>query len=176
MLVPEWTGPGTGMCQYIDNKSLYPNQYRYEVPGIHQMPSGKHLGFESNAKTTPMAMGLMLRHVERNQIDIPDERIVIEMASYRQTDPYGDEGSFGGAAGRLDDFVSALRILCFMLRFKAATFPLIGDDGGEIGFGGQDESLPAWDFDEQGPVEGLPGVSWSDVGDANSEEALFWAS
>jgi hypothetical protein len=176
MLVPEWTGPGTGMCQYIDNKSLYMNQYRYRVPGIHRMPSGKHIGFESNAKTTPIAMGFMLRMVERDMIDIPDERIVVEMASYRQTDAFGDEGSFGGAAGRHDDFVAALRILCFMLRIESSTFPLAETSGESVEFEPRvSEDLPAWDFSEPTGDTGLPGVSWDDVGESNSEEALFWS-
>jgi hypothetical protein len=176
LLTPEWTGPGTGMCTYIDTKSLYANQYRYRVPGIHRMPSGKHIGWESNSKTTPIAMGAMTRMVERDLIDIPDHAILVEMASYRQSDPYGDEGSYGGAAGRHDDFVAALRILCALLRIESSTFPNTETEG-EVSFGLADDDLPPWDpFATSTPVTGLPGVEWRDVGDENTEEALWYAS
>ena len=143
-LIPEWTGPGVGMCTYIDQKNLYPNLYRYQVPGIVGMPKTKHVGWESNAKTTPMAVGHMLRMVERDLIDIPDELLVREMSAYRQTDSFGDEGSFNGASGRHDDMVSMFRIGCAWLRLRSKTVPMfespttVGDD---------------YDFDPEGDLQ-----------------------
>ena len=121
-LVPEWTGPGISMCTYIDAKHLYPHLYRYETPGVHGMPKSKHVGWESNFKTKPMAVGYTRRMVEADQIDIPDADLVTQMGSYKET---GDD-EYNGAAGRHDDLVSAFLILCAIMKLRRKTLP--GDD------------------------------------------------
>lgn len=174
MLVPEWTGPGTATVTYMDEKNLY-EIFKYRMPGVKGMPQSKHLGWESNSKTKPYAVGWMVRMVETNAIDIPSREVVMEMVNYRQTDPYGDEGSYGGAAGKHDDLVSSLQIGCALLRLETATVP--GDDtASEIDlddFGGDDNVDP---FDELAPsaieddVEG-----WIEDDDDESQE-LFWSA
>jgi hypothetical protein len=170
-LVPEWTGPGTATCTYIDKKSLYPKLYRYEQPGVHGLPPGKHVGFESNAKTVPTAVGFMLRLVERDLIDIPDAQVVTEMSSYRQTDQFGDEGSYGGAAGRHDDAVAMLRMGAYMLRIRRPM--LQGESDIEEVTMESDETLPSWDpFSPEQTPERLEIEEKDD--DEELAETLFW--
>lgn len=177
LLAPEWTGPGTAMCVYIDTKNLYPNLYRYQAPGVHKMPSGRHIGWESNTKSVNWAMGVFRRMVDSNMIEIPDERIVTEMAHYRQKDDLGDEASFGGSAGRHDDFVSTLRINCALMRRFEQKVP--GDDE-PIAMEDNitnTEGLPSWDPWQDAPVVGMPGVTMGDLGDdEDQEQQLWWAS
>jgi len=87
-------------------KSLYPHLYRYETPGVRGMPAGKHIGWQSDFKTKPMAVGRMTRRVESDMIDVPDQELVREMSSFR-SGVNGYEEEYGGAAGRHDDLVAA---------------------------------------------------------------------
>lgn len=173
-LVPEWTGPGTALCTYVDNKNLYPNQYRYQQPGVHNMPRSKHVGWESNAKTKPMMVAFTSRMVEKGMIDIPDADVVLEMSSYRKLDDFGDTASYGGAAGRHDDYVSMLQIGCAILRIRSATIP--GEaDALEVDMGseGDDDKLPA--FDPFAPVTGMDGVTHGDFDEESEDEVnRFW--
>jgi hypothetical protein len=121
-LVPEWTGPGTATCTYIDQKRLY-QIYHYRMPGVADMPFSKHIGWESNAKTKPTAVAWMCRTIENNMIAVPSEEVVTEMSSYRQHDPFGDERSYGGAAGRHDDFVSSFQIMHAVMRLEMGIIP-----------------------------------------------------
>ena len=173
-LIPEWTGPGIPMCTYIDTKNLYPNLYRYQAPGVHGLPSGKHIGWESNAKTKQFAVQACLRMVDQDLIDIPDEEIVRQMASYRQLDNMGDASSYGGSAGKHDDFVSALQILCAVMRIRSAIIP--GDAAvSQVDMLGPAPELPAFDpFAHQ--ESGIPGFLNSDLDDEGMEETLWYSS
>ncbi|GAC1496155.1 MAG: hypothetical protein NVS1B2_16000 [Vulcanimicrobiaceae bacterium] len=173
LLVPEWTGPGTAMCTYIDSKNLYPALYRYQQPGIHKMPASKHIGWESNAKTKPMMVAYSVRMVAQDLIDLPDEDLVMQMSSYRQTDSFGDSGSYGGAAGRHDDLVSSFQILCAVLRIHSATLP--GDvDVEEIDLfaADDDDDLPFDPYNIE--IPGMPGVTLGDVDDEGLEESMWY--
>lgn len=117
MLVPEWTGPGSATVTYLDTKNLYEVD-RYRMPGVAGMPKSKHLGWESNSKTKPFAVNWMVRMIEKDMIDVPAEDVVLELSNYRQLDNFGDEGSYGGAAGTHDDYVSSFQILCGVLRLE----------------------------------------------------------
>lgn len=150
LLVPEWTGPGSATCTYLDEKNLFTVD-RYRMPGVHGMPKSKHIGWESSAKTTPTAVGWMVRMVEQDLIDIPDSRTVEEMSGYRQTGGFGDDGSFEGTEGH-DDLVSMLRIGCAILRLERSATP--GDsDVVEIDpeRGYQDDTDRADAFDQLSP-------------------------
>jgi hypothetical protein len=174
-LMPEWTGPGHPMCVYIDEKNLYPRLFRHQAVGVHKIPPTKHIGFESNARTVPAAMGYTTRMIEQNLIDIPDRNVIEQMASYRQVDNFGDEGSYGGAAGRHDDHVAWLRMLCFLLRVRRATVP--GEAPVEqVDSGQYDTDLPAWDPWGRTGLPPLPGMEWRDVEDDDTlEEASFYS-
>lgn len=173
-LAPEWTGPGHATCVYIDEKNLYPRLFRHQAIGTHKLPSTKHIGFESNAHTVPTAMGYTTRMVEKNLIDIPDRNVIEEMAAYRQTDQFGDEGSYGGAAGRHDDHVAWLRILCFLLRVRRAILP------GDANVVEKAESMYEPDLDPWSPWEGrnslppMPGSEYRDFDDDDNEENLWY--
>ena len=173
-LAPEWTGPGTAMCTYIDKKNLYPHLWRYRFPGVHNMPASKHIGWESNVKTKPIMVGHTLRMVERNLIDIPDKDTILQMASYRQLDSYGDESSYGGAAGRHDDLVTALQIVCACTRIMSATIP--GDaDAEEVSLGLDDsDDEPA--FDPFAAEERPMGLGEYEVDEESLEDALWFGS
>lgn len=123
LLAPEWTGPGSATCTYIDQKKLYEVD-AYRMPGVKGMPKTKHIGWESNSKTKPYAVNWMVRMVEKDLISIPSEELVLEMSSYRQKDNFGDEGSYGGAGGH-DDLVSSFQIACAILRLETST--TVGD-------------------------------------------------
>lgn len=121
-LVPEWTGPGTATVTYLDEKNLYEVD-RYRMPGVHGMPKSKHVGWESNAKTKPYAVNWMVRMIEGDMIEVPSKDVVLEMSNYRQLDNFGDEGSYGGAAGLHDDLVSAFQIMAAVMRLETSTIP-----------------------------------------------------
>lgn len=167
-LAVEWNGPGKTTCTYIDTKNLYPSTYRYQPLGVHGLPKSKHIGWESNAKTKPPMIDFSLRMVDRDLIDIPDEDLILEMSTYRKIDSFGDEGSFGGAAGRHDDMVSSFQILCVLLRLRSAVIPgeapmeeVSMDDFG-------DNDLPPFDpFAGEIPI--IPGAEARDL----DEESLF---
>ena len=171
LLAPEWTGPGISMCTYIDTRKLYPFLYRYQAPGVHGLPKTKHIGWESNAKTKKLAVDYCLRMIERDIIDLPDKETILEMSSYRQLDSFGDESSFGGAAGHHDDLVSALQILCAVIRLNASPVPT--DEPAEI-VSMADESgdgLSPWN-----PFEDtLPTLSMPMANDEYADENLFWS-
>ena len=177
-LAPEWQGADSGgitCCTYLDKKKLYPKLYLYETPGVKNMPPGRHVGWESNAKTKPMMVDYTLRMVEKDLIEIPSEELVLQMSSYRQKDSFGDAGSYGGASGRHDDLVSSFQIMCTLLRLRAATIP--GDADVEYVRYDSDELGESWDpFTPSAAIAGLPGVRWQDVGEENTEEAAFWSS
>ena len=117
----EWNGPGVPCNQYIDQKRLYFHTYRYVAPGVHGQPKSKHIGWESNAKTKPMMVEFTRRMIDQDLLDVPDYDTVIEMASYKKIDDYGDSSSFGGSSGRHDDLVSSLEIGAVLLRTLAGT-------------------------------------------------------
>lgn len=119
MLAPEWTGPGSATCTYIDQKRLY-DLMPYRMPGVRGMPKTKHIGWESNYKTKPYAVSMMVRMVERDALIIPSEELVMEMSSYRQDNPFGDDTSYGGV-GSHDDLVSSFQIMCAVMRMEAGT-------------------------------------------------------
>ena len=172
-LAPEWTGPGHACCTYIDEKNLYPRLFRHQAIGTHKIPSTKHIGFESNAHTVPVAMGYTIKIVEKNLLEIPDRNVIEEMASYRQTDQFGDEGSYGGAAGRHDDHVAWLRILCFLLRVRRAMLP---GDANVIekndGFG--DRDLLPWSPWEDRGLPPMPGSEYRDFDDDDRMDEWLW--
>jgi len=177
-LVPEWTGPGRATCTEIDIRNLYPNLYRYQVPGVHGFPKSKHIGWESNAKTKALMVNYMLMMVNQRLIEIPDERLVDEMASYKQLDPYSSETSFGGAAGIHDDLVTGFSMLCAMLRIRSITATESSgitelDDTIDLDASSEDEAFDP--FAVSTPIPGLPGVMSDDLDDENMEEALFWS-
>ena len=173
LLAPEWNGPGTAMCTYIDTKQLYPNLYAYQMPGVKGMPSSRHIGWESNAKTIRWAMGYMLYMIDRDMIDIPDERIVSEMVSYRKKDEFDEEGSFGAVAGRHDDWVAALRINCALMRKFEATNP--GDtEVTEKDDGMDDTDLPDWDPYARRQVPGMDGITFDEFGTDDDQEENLW--
>jgi hypothetical protein len=120
-LVPEWTGPGTATCTEIDTRKLYEVDH-YRMPGVAGMPKSKHIGWESNAKTKPFAVGSMVKMVEQNLVDIPSEQLVLEMASYKQHGAMADETSFG-SVGTHDDLVSSFQIALAVSRLDAAIDP-----------------------------------------------------
>lgn len=172
-LIPEWTGPGGPMCSYIDQKSLYPHLYRYEDFMKVGSKKTNTLGWESNGKTKPFAVSCMTRMVERDMIDIPDTEIVREMSSYRELNSFNDEGSFGGAAGRHDDHVSALSILCALLRRRSSPIPG-EEDAIEIdNEGGGEDLMPFSPWDEE-DVNVLPGLTDRDVDDEGIEAGWNW--
>lgn len=174
-LAPEWTGPGHGTCTYIDEKNLYPRLFRHQAVGTHKLPTTKHIGFESNAHTVPAAMSYTCRSIERNLIDIPDRNVIEQMASYRQMDSFGDDASYGGAAGRHDDHVAWLRILCFLLRVRRSIVPGSADVM-EKPEGLQDRDLPAWSpWEGRDTLPPMPGAEYRDLDDDDNEENLWYS-
>lgn len=171
-LVPEWTGPGSATCTYIDEKHLYEVD-KYRMPGVTGMPKSKHIGWESNPKTKPYAVNMMARVVEKDYVDIPSEEVVLQMSCYRQKDNLGDQGSYGGAGGH-DDFVSSFQIANAVCRLEAQTIP--GNfDVGEIDMDDvtqDDGSLGP--FDELAPIN--PGESFGEYEDDDTEEGLYWGT
>ena len=89
---------------------------------------------------------------------------------------FNDEGSFGGAAGTKDDTVTAVSILCALLRIRS-----IGtSESNEITEidryeGRDDDDVPFDPFSDDMPILELPGVRTSDIGDENVEVALLWS-
>jgi len=172
-LIPEWTGPGTDTCTYIDKKSLYPHLYRYETPGVRGMPAGKHIGWQSDFKTKPMAVGRMTRRVESDMIDVPDQELVREMSSFR-SGVNGYEEEYGGAAGRHDDLVAAFAILCAILSIRSATVSgqseaiEIDDDGWGSSPSSDDETWDKWAGEE---LPTMPGVTLRDIDDEGVDAA-----
>ncbi|MGH7714388.1 MAG: hypothetical protein ACREML_00180, partial [Vulcanimicrobiaceae bacterium] len=171
MLAPEWQGPGVPCCTYLDTKNLYPVVFRYRQPGVHKMPASKHIGWESNAKTKPLMVETTRRMVEQELIDVPDEELIREMGSYKQTGSFGDTSDFGGAAGRHDDLVSAFEILCCLLRLEAGRTPTM-DDPGTVVLDSDDEDVPWSRWDETDEI--MPGVQLRDVDDQSIEETWDW--
>lgn len=171
VLAPEWQGPGVPCCTYIDTKNLYPNVFRYRQPGVHKMPASKHIGWESNAKTKPLMVETTRRMIERDLIDVPDEELIREMGSYKQTGSFGDPSEFGGAAGRHDDLVSAFEILCCLLRLEAGRTPNM-DDPSQVVIDEADNDVPwsRWDEDD----EVMPGVQLRDLDDESIDESWSW--
>jgi hypothetical protein len=174
VLAPEFTGPGKAVINNIDHLNLYPNLYRYQAPGVKGMPQTKHLGWESNQNTKPIMVAYTLRMVDKDMIDIPDEDTILEMSSYMQTDPFGDERSYGGRPGAHDDRVTALQIAATILRF--AEVPIPGESmEHEVDMMAEDPNSPVWDpFTAQVPLLGLPGLTDYDVDAEALEEALFY--
>src|SRR5208283_1289194 len=168
---------GKATCVHIDHYNLYVNQYRYQAPGVHGMPSSKHVGWESNAKTKPLMIGYSVRMVEADMIDIPDEDTVMEMSSYRQTDRFGDECSYK-SIGMHDDHVSAFQIGCAMLRLRSSVDPRESSESVEIDDGLADDprdSIP-WDWKEQEhPRVRMPGQDWESSDSEDWEETLWYA-
>ena len=172
--IPEWNGPGTALCTYADQKNLYP-VYKWQPFGKSKLPKTHSIGWQSDAKTKPYMIAWTLHMVDRGTIDIPDANLVLEMSNYRQLDNMGDEGSYGGAAGRHDDMVSAFQILCSIMRLRSATIP--GDaDAEEIEENYDfDPELP--DFDPFRGERSLgPGVLDGDLDEGSLEETLFWSA
>lgn len=126
ILAPEWTGPGTATCTYIDQRKLYP-LWHYRMPGVEGFPPSKHVGWESNGKTKPFAVNAMVKAVENGMVRIYSKDLVQEMASYRQQGALADEASFGGV-GAHDDLVSAFQIANAICRFEAMIDPQAGDE------------------------------------------------
>jgi hypothetical protein len=177
-LAPEWTGPGHPCCTYIDEKNLYPRLFKHIAIGRTKAAENptKHIGFESNAHTVPVAMGYTARMVEKNLIEIPDRNVIEQMAAYRQTDKFGDEASYGGVAGQHDDHVSWLRILCFLLRTRRAIVPgdaqvIEKDDGGD------DLDMMPWSpWEGRDTLPPMPGAEYRDLDDDdNMDEWLYYA-
>lgn len=170
-LIPEWTGPGSALCVYVDDKNLY-RVYRWQPFGKSKMKETTSLGWQSDMKTKPYMIAATLLMVDRDMIDIPDANTVLEMSNYRQHDNMGDAGSFGGAAGRHDDAVSALQILCAMLRLRSATIP--GEaDAEEIEMDDYyDPDLPPFDPFRATQRQVEP---WDDVDGESLEETLWWS-
>lgn len=174
MLAPEWNGPGVACCTYLDKLNLYPNLYRYQQPGVHEMPKSKHIGWESNAKTKPMMVKFSQRMVELGIIDIPDERQILEMSSYRSLGGFGGPEDFGGAAGRHDDSVSSLQIVCVLMRISAQRTLEGGDpiDIDELSFNDDEgDDIPFDPFAEE--MDRLWQRS-SDEDDESDEEGQRW--
>jgi len=176
LLAPEWTGPGSATCTYIDEKRLYEVD-KYRMPGVTGMPKTKHIGWESNSKTKPYSVNWMVRMIENGSVEIPSEELVLEMSSYRQKDNFGDEGSYGGAGGH-DDLVSSFQIGCAILRLETTTVPG-GDSVSMIDMDspifGHDSTLEP--FDEllpQEPAEETYGLEMQDDEFAQGESGLFW--
>ncbi|MGB8966840.1 MAG: hypothetical protein WCB99_14485 [Candidatus Cybelea sp.] len=174
-LVPEWTGPGHATCTYIDEKNLYPRLFRHQAIGTHKIPATKHIGWESNAHTIPAAMGYTCRTIEKNLLDVPDRNVIEQMASYRQKDQFGDEGSYGGSAGRHDDHVAWLRMLCFLLRVRRAILP--GDATVIEKADGWDDDPDAvpWSPWEHRGLPPMPGAEYRDLDDDDNEENLWYS-
>ena len=139
-LAPEWTGPGTATCTYIDERKLYP-LWNYRVPGIAGFPASKHVGWESNAKTKPFAVAAMVKAVESELVDIPSKELALEMASYKQHGAMADDASFG-SVGTHDDLVSSFQIAYAISRFEAALQPGENEDVGVV-----DLNAPRGDID-----------------------------
>lgn len=127
ILAPEWTGPGTATCTYIDQRRLYP-LWHYRMPGVEGLPSSKHVGWESNGKTKPFAVAAMKKAIEGNQVKIPSLELVKEMAAYRQHGAMADEASFG-SVGTHDDLVSSFQIANAIGRLESMVDPTASDDG-----------------------------------------------
>jgi hypothetical protein len=99
----------------------------------------------------------------------------MEMSSYRQTDGFGDEGSYK-SVGTHDDHVSALQIGCALLRLRSAVDPREQDGATEVSDGWDDdprESIP-WDWKESTRVR-VAGNDWETMGFDDLEESLWFA-
>lgn len=177
-LIPEWTGPGRALCIYIDKKQLYAPVYLYEFPGKQGMPASKHLGHETNDKTKPFMVSSSVRMVEGDTIDVPDERLVLEMSGYQKHGQGGYAEDYGGSGGKHDDMVSAFQILCMHLRLRAATIPGEAEvlEPQQSFFDTADDEETSWD--PFGPTSHayIPGLSRRDAGEENLTEGLFWSS
>jgi hypothetical protein len=180
MLAPEWTGPGSATCTYLDQKKLYEVD-AYRMPGVKGMPKTKHIGWESNSKTKPYSVNMMVRMVEKDVIDIPSEQLVMEMSSFRQHDPFGDEGSYGGVGGH-DDLVSSFMIMCAIMRLETATVPgeariiEIDQDDPDVMPGGDIYATDPEPFDLLAPqpeAEEDYGYSWEGGGESYGDDQLF---
>ena len=116
LLAPEWNGVGVPMNTYIDNRKLYEPHFRYFAPGVRGTPVSNHFGWESNSKTKPLAVGMLIDMIERNDFDIPDSRCVLELSAYKKF--LGQQGEDFGGEGAHDDFVCALYIAAACIRMN----------------------------------------------------------
>jgi hypothetical protein len=158
ILAPEWTGPGTATCTYIDERRLYP-LWHYRMPGVQGFPASKHVGWESNGKTKPFAVSAMVQSVENKQVEIFSKELVQEMAAYRQQGAMADEASYGGV-GAHDDLVSAFQIANAICRFEARINPQESDESFEVNLDappiGDAGGMHVEPFDEFEAMAGLP--------------------
>ena len=169
ILAPEWTGPGTATCTYIDQRRLYP-LWNYHMPGFAGFPVSKHVGWESNGKTKPFAVSAMVKAVESALVDIPSKDLALEMASYKQHGANADEASFG-SVGTHDDLVSSFQIAYAISRFEAAIDPgastapfEVNLDAMPIGDSGGFDTAEAFDEFDSGGATLLGGSqSWDGV-------------
>ena len=180
ILAPEWTGPGTATCTEIDERHLYP-LWHYRMPGVQGFPASKHVGWESNGKTKPFAVGKMVKVIEDDSVDIPSKELALEMASYRQQGTKGFDATWE-SVGTHDDLVSSFQIANAISSFEAEIDPgqssqpfevdldamPIGDSGGTPSAEAFDEfesralTHLGSDFDEDGaePFDELAGREW----------------
>jgi hypothetical protein len=176
-LIPEWTGPGRAMCTEIDHHKLYPNLYSYQKLDIKGAPRTKGLGWESNNRSKDFMVSHTLRMVERNLIDIPDRECIEEMASYRQFDSMGDAESYGGAAGRHDDIVSALQIVCAVMRLRTTAIPMVDSVREVREWESAPDDIPFDPFRAAQPFGMMPGRFSHDAEDDDAlSEASFYSS
>ncbi len=114
LLAPEWNGQGVPMNTTIDDYHLYDPHFKYFMPGVKGTPPSHHVGWESNGKTKPMAVGYLQDMIERGDFDIPDAACILELSSYKKYAGVGGD-EFGGE-GSHDDLVVVLYILAALIR------------------------------------------------------------
>ncbi len=130
--------------------------WHYRVPGIEGFPVSKHIGWESNGKTKPFAVGTMVRAVEGDFISIPSKDLVEEMSSYREHDVGGGESTWGGV-GSHDDLVSSFQLAVTVARLEVPIDPSMSQAAFTIDqespeySGGQGEEVEAFNEHDREP-------------------------
>jgi hypothetical protein len=155
-LVIEWTGPGSSTCTYIDERKLYP-LWQYRMPGVVGFPVSKHVGWESNGRTKPYAVGTMIRVLEGDFVSVPSKELIEELSSYREHDVGAGESTWGGV-GSHDDLVSAFQIAVTVARLEqpidpaeAASAFTIDQDAPTFAGGGGTEEVEAFNERDNAP-------------------------
>jgi hypothetical protein len=122
-------------------------------------------------------VGFTINAIAREAIETYDEALITQMSSYKQHDSVGDAESYGGAAGRHDDIITAFEIMVAVMRLEMRALfsvddPLFVDQGSP----GEDLDLPNWDpFEVDLPMPGIPGMRLGDLDQENFEDGEEWS-
>lgn len=115
-----------GIATIIKMRDLgYDNIYKRLIYDTMSQRNTEKLGWHTDLKTKPMMVGEAKAMIREGQVDIPDERILIEMLSYEEkekSNPDQEYKKMGAALGSHDDLVIATCIALQLRKFTSAPF------------------------------------------------------